>query len=160
MDDRTLALKLVLQHLGVGERIDTVDERMEVQKAIYLAQSSGLSLGFSYGWYLKGPYSPSLTKVYYSLENLTPDDQTRLAGTNLRAPVISILDKIKFLMDQKPADIDRPRWLELLASLHYLIHASGFSVTKARERISLVKDYLAPNISAGVKALRANGLLG
>lgn len=92
MDQRSAALKLVLDHLGTND-ISTVDDRMEVQKAVYLAQKAGVSLGYSYGWYVRGPYSPSLTRDYYDLVDDIPE------GMTLKAAAATKLDSVRSLMN-------------------------------------------------------------
>ena len=84
VSNKLLALKLVLEALGVGTNIGNVTERKEKQKAIYLVKAlTGLDLGYSYGWYIRGPYSPSLANDYYELQN--PNEA--LTGT-LREDII------------------------------------------------------------------------
>lgn len=60
MDSNLIALKLFLDDLGVSADIETIDDRKRVQKAVYLGQAAGADLGYRFGWYLLGPYSPSL----------------------------------------------------------------------------------------------------
>lgn len=67
MDARLITLKLFLDELGIPDEIETIDDRKRVQKAVYLAQLTGVDLSYRFGWYLMGPYSPTLTKDYYSL---------------------------------------------------------------------------------------------
>ena len=67
MEQKLIALKMFLDALGVPETIDTIDDRKRVQKAVYLGQLSGIDLGYRFGWYLKGPYSPALTRDYFGL---------------------------------------------------------------------------------------------
>jgi hypothetical protein len=153
MDNRAIALKLILDHLETAD-ISTVEQRMEVQKAIYLVQSTGMPLGYSYGWYLKGPYSPTLTRDYYSL-----GDEGGMQNATLKASAIGKLDNLKELINQPIGGLGRPHRLELLASLHYLIKNSRFSEDKARQRIRETKSHLADHVTAGLAALRGHGLL-
>ncbi len=62
MDARLAALKLVLNELGETSDISSVSERLRLQKAVYLTQALGLNLGYHYSWYLRRPYSTSLTQ--------------------------------------------------------------------------------------------------
>ena len=65
MDARLETLQLVLAELGIDPEIETIDQRVIFQKAIYLAQAGGVPLRYRYNWYVMGPYSPNLTKDYY-----------------------------------------------------------------------------------------------
>jgi len=61
-------LSKILNLLGF-ESIDmgSFDNRLKYQKLIYLVQNSGLSLGYGYNWYVRGPYSPSLTQDLFEI---------------------------------------------------------------------------------------------
>lgn len=152
MDNRAIALKLILDHLETNS-IATVDQRMEVQKAVYLAQNLGVDLGYSYGWYVKGPYSPALTRDYYNLTDEVPE------GTILRPVAIERLNVVRLLMDAPIDGLTRPRKLELLASLHYLIKRSGMSEGAAKKHLATVKPHLQDHASQGLEILKANDLL-
>ena len=153
MDNRAVALKLLLDHLGVAD-ISTVDRRLEVQKAVYLSQVAGVPLGYTYGWYLKGPYSPSLTRDYYGLtDDMVP------AGTSLRAGAVERLNAVKELMEKQIGQLDRPKRLELLASLHYLIRESRLSVEAAKAKIGQLKPHLTAFVDDGIALLRTFKLI-
>ena len=47
--------------------LDNIDERILLQKKIFLAQDIGLPLGYGYNWYIHGPYSTDLTAVAYQV---------------------------------------------------------------------------------------------
>ena len=64
MRESLVALDLVLDELGVPTKVDTFRDRKLVQKAVYVAKAAGVDLGYTYGWYVHGPYSPALTRDY------------------------------------------------------------------------------------------------
>lgn len=69
LTNRQIALVLLLDKLGLeGPR--TYEERRMVQAAVYIAKVAGVDCGYRYGWYVYGPYSPSLG-----------DDLDKLYGT-------------------------------------------------------------------------------
>lgn len=43
------------------------DARLILQKTVYLMEQFGLSIGYYFSWYLRGPYSPSLARDAYVL---------------------------------------------------------------------------------------------
>ena len=56
---------LTLQLVGFDwVDMDNFNNRLIYQKVIYLMQNFGLSLGYGYSWYVKGPYSPDLRKPF------------------------------------------------------------------------------------------------
>ena len=151
MSNKLLALKLVLNALGVGTNIDDVTARKEKQKAIYLAKAlAGLDLGYSYGWYIRGPYSPSLANDYYELQNESLEEGT------LRQDLIQSLEGIRTTVLEsplKPPQLDRPDWLELLASWHYLINVSRYNIENATTKLNEQKPHVAPYIQAAIRVL-------
>jgi uncharacterized protein YwgA len=62
-------LKLVLDELGISSDYSTIKQRTKVQKAVYLAQCVGVDLGYTFGWYTKGPFCPELSAVCIELNN-------------------------------------------------------------------------------------------
>lgn len=46
---------------------DTTEDRLKLQKAIYLLQAHGLQLGYGFSWYRYGPYSQDLVSDAYSV---------------------------------------------------------------------------------------------
>jgi uncharacterized protein YwgA len=152
MDNRAIALKLILDELDTNT-ISTVEQRMEVQKAVYLTQAVGIHLGYSYGWYVRGPYSPALTRDYYNLSDAAP------ANASLQAAAQAKLEQVKRIMNTPIDGLRRPQKLELLASLHYLIKSSGMSEAAARKHLIQVKPHLATHASRGTEVLKAEGLI-
>lgn len=133
MDNRLIALKLVLDELGIPADISTLDDRKKVQKTVYLGQISGLELGYRFGWYLLGPYSPDLTRDYYSLASSMEADDP-VSGHVLRPEAKAKLQRVRPLTDVPPGiELEQEDWLELLASLHYLRKVSGFSYDRSVE---------------------------
>jgi uncharacterized protein YwgA len=62
LKSRLIALKLVLDTLGIPFDPHPRDSRMIIHKAVYLAQEKAVDLGYHFGWYLKGVYCPELAK--------------------------------------------------------------------------------------------------
>lgn len=54
--------------------LDEFDDRLRLQKFVFLAESFGLNHEYSYGMHLRGPYSPPLAQDYYSdLSSVEPN---------------------------------------------------------------------------------------
>lgn len=111
--------------------LDNFDDRLRLQKIVFLARMIGFNSGYSFDWYVRGPYSPSLTKMLFSaneegrliLENVTLQDTEELTVQQLR----------EFLQD----DVSSPKILELLASVWYFIRRSSYSED---ERNDLIRE--------------------
>lgn len=119
MDRQQIGLKLTLETLGLPLRLDEFDERMAVQKAIYLCQGGGVHLGYRYNWYLRGPYSPDLTRDAFDLRAKASAGLVEFAGSNLDEPSVRRLNDLRPLLFAGP-EAERPRRLELLASVLFL----------------------------------------
>ncbi len=60
-----------LENAGVYEfRISNFDDRLKLQKIVYIAKYFDIDLGYSFSEYLRGPYSPELADDYYKLSEL------------------------------------------------------------------------------------------
>ena len=158
MKTKLIALKLFLEELGVPPDIDTVDERKRVQKTIYLGQIAGVDLGYHFGWYLKGPYSPELTKDYYDLDEALTEGDLEYQKKELKGQLKEKLQSIKPIVTQ-PCDVplSQADWLELLASVHY--QYTNFDKATAQANIEREKSVLAPYINRAEEALRNSHLL-
>jgi uncharacterized protein YwgA len=92
--------------------------RLQLQKIIYLLQSSGVSLGYGFSWYVKGPYSPELTKALYELYQ---NDSIYEECKNIKfKDHDAIVTKLKKFNDILGEDRNNITYLEVLASLHYI----------------------------------------
>lgn len=154
MENRLLVLKLVLDGIGESTNIGSLDDRLRIQKAVYLAQVAGINLGYSYSWYVRGPYSTSLTQDYFELSSGAG------AGVTLDAASLTKLADIKSKI-QKPDNVSlrTPQWYELLASLHYLIKELKNSLDDAQRTITSSKPHLVSFFDLGLKHLQDKELL-
>jgi len=90
------------------------DNRLKYQKLIYLVQNSGLSLGYGYNWYVRGPYSPSLTQDLFEINrnNQIFESGKRLALQN-EQEIAKRIETIKTLLGK---NIENSVFLALLNS--------------------------------------------
>ena len=157
MESNLIALKLFLDQVEQPANIATVDDRMSLQKVIYLGQIFGADLGYRYSWYVRGPYSPSLTQDYYALSGeLAAGDssyQTRTLNDRLK----SALNSARALL-RKPEHVTLsiPHWYELLASLDFLMRVSKKPRADAAALVRAQKPHLAEWIDTGLQHLDAH----
>ena len=98
MENRLIALKVLLDTLGIPDTIETIDDRKRVQKAVYLGQLSDVNLGYRFGWYVLGPYSPALTKDYFSLAEAIASGDKGYEGKEFTPGVLGRIRRILPLM--------------------------------------------------------------
>ena len=159
MDTKQLVLKRTLEAAGQSLAVDSLDDRLRLQKAIYLIQAAGADLGYRYSWYLKGPYSTSLTQDYFALSEVAKnerDEDTRILKPEF---VSKVRDAARVLM--KPADVNlsRPQWYELLASLHYMSKFERLPEGQLQQTIRARKPHLEGAVLAGIRHLKLHGLI-
>lgn len=106
--------------------MDTFEDRLILQKRIYLLQALGLFLGYRFNWYVHGPYSPDLTREAFKL-----------------VPIFKQVRKVKFAKERSERRFDEylrflgkrkddGDWLEQLACAHFL---KAIYPEKTREEI-------------------------
>ncbi|MFH1364511.1 MAG: hypothetical protein ABIH52_02540 [Candidatus Aenigmatarchaeota archaeon] len=97
-------------HEIIGRQFDVTSykNRLLIQKITYILQIHDKSFGYTFNWFARGPYSPSLTRDEYS-------------NGDIKNHVISKEDEenINFVRDLV-GEINEKN-LELLASVYYLI---------------------------------------
>jgi uncharacterized protein YwgA len=120
MDRQQIALKLAVEDLELPFKIDTFEDRLILQKSVYLAQAIGVHLGYYYQWYLHGPYCPSLTRDEYAIDGELKKGIDESKGWVLDDVSQQLLKRLKELITGSE-EKDRSRKLELLASVHFLI---------------------------------------
>jgi hypothetical protein len=159
METRLKVLKLALDALGVPIDIDTMDDRKRIQKAVYLGQLGGFDLGYRFGWYKKGPYSPGLTRDYFALAHAlaTEDDN---ADQHL-APVYVTALKSTLPLTEKPDafPLTDEDWLELVASLHYLMVVRRLPYKAAVKELTHRKPHLAEHAELARQKVEATGFM-
>ncbi len=122
MNSMDIANGLIFQGLGIHN--ESFEDRIISQKKIYLLQQIGTDLGYNYNWYIRGPYSPSLTTYIYN--NLDYLEEQKFEGYSLSTDVVTRIGKINDLSTFTPKSLQVSSWYELLASLSYL-HANKIS---------------------------------
>lgn len=125
--------------------IDTVSDRILLQKKIYLAQNAGLPLGYGYSWYIHGPYSPDLTAVAYQV---IPEGIDSIKEYKLEGEYAEIVKNVNLLEDQnliKENKLNTVSWYELIASIAYWFDRGYNDKNKIIEKIKETKPQFSEN---------------
>ena len=159
--NRTLTnLSRVMTELEVGKSVNTLDERVTAQKAVYLAQVTGVNLRYQFSWHTTGPYSSDLAKDCYTLAEYPHSNRQEIAAQKLREPFASALNKVKELMRiPEQVTLTQKQWLELLASVHYLRKFDELTEAETQKWLNKGQSSLAPHVRQATQSLAAKGML-
>ena len=162
MDRQQIGVKLTVDALGLPFQIRTFEDRLIMQKAVYLAQAAGINLGYYYHWYLYGPYSPSLTRDEYAIAADISAGIDESEGWKLDDTSSQRLEEIRDIFAGLPRD-KLAKKLELLASVHFLIERKQVSkidtgrITATLERFD--KDFSEEDVKGAIEELKTHGFL-
>ena len=136
MDRQTIDLGFILrQFKDYKFSMDKFDDRLRLQKFVYLLQAHGIYLGYDYSWYLRGPYCTTLAKRGFVLESVYEAIPSNAKSVFADPTIQQKLDKFKEFIDGKEMDTD---YLEILASLH-ILKMEGLERDKAVEIVHAKK---------------------
>ena len=103
MDQRLAGIYLVMRELReLGDfSLKSFDDRLFLQKAIYLLQILGVDLRFRFSWYLRGPYSNALTQCAFEID-VSDTLKSNFDKLKLRPEVLQVLEYHKRWLQDKP----------------------------------------------------------
>lgn len=158
MNRRQIGLKLVLNELGMTPSVDTFDDRLILQKTVYLVQQLGIPLGYYFSWYIRGPYSRDLTAdAFADLGTDMPD------GWFLDDPLKTTLAGAKPFLDSVRSQPDAARELEKLASVLFVVktrQALPDDTDSITQRMTAAgKDFSQEEVKDAVRILRTKNFL-
>ncbi len=133
MNPSQIVLKLVLDAVDQPLELDSFEQRLMIQKKVYLAQLTGLDLAYRFGWYLHGPYSRELTRDAFRLKEEMELGERDYETKQLAPFAHKRVQRAPRIWAKRPDGIDEGDWLELLASLHYLKHIAYMGKNARRE---------------------------
>lgn len=99
--------------------LETINDRILLQKKIFLAQDIGLHLGYGYSWYIHGPYSTDLTAVAYQV---IPEGCEAIKNNRFKDQFADMITKVNNLekeIDKHKLKIGVVQWYELVSSIAY-----------------------------------------
>ena len=116
------------------------EDRLEMQKSIYLLQDMGISVGdYRFMWYKHGPYSQTLQNDILNIKN-TSDVYIKFS-----ADAEKVIAALKAVIFKKDINYNPSQWIECLGSLKYIkdnILPSTFGDEKVLEELRKRKPHL------------------
>ena len=138
MNNSHIATAIAIRDLNCFT-LESINDRILLQKKVYLAQDIGLPLGYGYSWYIHGPYSTDLTAVAYQI---IPEGDTAIENHSLKDPYASMITKVNALeriIDERGLTISVVQWYELIASIAYWYKRGYNTEEKIVEKIHATK---------------------
>jgi len=136
MSNHLIALLKLYEILNIPIKVSTVDDRILLQKSVYLAKKFNYDLGFCFAWYVQGPYSPELTTDMYELYNDLNEIRREGDKYNVQPYLLTQLNNLLYLMVVPPnVCLSKPQWLKLVSSIIYL--------NQDYKTIDNIKEYLS-----------------
>lgn len=124
MDKQAIVLGHILRRFpNFNFSMDTFNDRLRLQKFVYLLQAHGIYLGYDFSWYLRGPYCTALTtrgfmlRDFYDILQESGGDRSDdgfASGAARRR-----LAKFKELVEGHEMDVS---FLEAATSLHFQLN--------------------------------------
>lgn len=133
MNNNEIILGVVLREIHCFS-IDTVDDRILLQKKVYLLNKFyNSNLQYSYNWYINGIYSPSLASDCYKL---IPRGIESFSDFELTEDGEKQINKVNELANKKLNDnMTISSWYQLLSSVYYMFNEYGFTGIKNKEKL-------------------------
>ena len=109
-----VVLNGLLKRIGNFNGMKKFEDRLILQKTIYLLQAFDLYIGYKFSWYIHGPYCTELTRDGYSILEIKGNKTITLFSDS--GDEEKFKKFLKFLGDKKTD----PSWLEIISSIHFL----------------------------------------
>ncbi len=93
--------------------MNSFDDRVKLQKLIFLLRSEGIEFDYHFNWYIRGPYSPRLAEDGFSLEKHLRRSNLHYEATKKELDVLKKIKKAHHLIDDSNS-------AELVASYLFL----------------------------------------
>jgi len=164
MERQQILLAKSLEAARIPLSVSTFDDRLILQKTVYLLQAAGIQLGYRFRWYLKGPYSPDMTANAFGIVNEGESGVAELKGWKLDEPSAQIAQRLQPLLHLAGGSAsDQARRLELLASALFLFKTRQAKPTDPAGTAAILqkngKNFEADEVAKAVAEMRTYALL-
>ena len=160
--DSKFRLLAAFRHIGQNVNLSTFSDRLVFQKQVYLLQELGLKLGYSYGWYRRGPYSRDAASDGFQLENIQNEMETLPELTENEIRAATILQELIVESRKRFETDDTTYSMELLGSLHFLLthgYPRPASAEEALRRFNELKPNFIEDANSALELLTEKNLI-
>ena len=129
-------LSAFFETMGKKVSMDKFDDKLELQKIVFLAQNYGIELGYPFEWYIRGPYCKQVSvDAHRVLDKPTESKEINVDENKVK----------EFGAILKPY-INNTEWLEIAGSLVYLRKENYAGV-----ELENILGYLLEDLTYGYK---------
>ena len=121
------------------DSINTIDERVLLQKKIFLAQDLGLPLGYGYNWCIHGPYSSDLTTVAYQIIPEGFESIEKSTFNEKYSDMIKKVNDLELYIASENINLKTVQWYELIAFIAYWYERGIKNQEEVVEKIKTTK---------------------
>ncbi|WOV93205.1 MAG: hypothetical protein R1F52_00765 [Candidatus Nitrosoabyssus spongiisocia] len=137
MDKQPIDLGFILKQFpNFDFSMKTLDDRIKLQKFIYLLQTFDIYLGYDFSWYIHGPYCSTLSTCGFALTEFydtIPDKKTQFVNKESQ-------DKFEIFQQFIQGRETDMTFLEIAASLHYQKHVKKLSDEDAIKKVEQKRE--------------------
>jgi hypothetical protein len=154
---RQRLLASVIDAFG-GADLQSFDDRLLLQKRVFLLGVAGVDLGYVHSWYVRGPYCPALTRDAFAFDR--ERGRTELSTCGMSLPNV-VVERIAVLKEALGRYWRNSRELELLASVVFL-HRTAKAKTATELIEALLKrkpKYKSHEVVNAIALAKQNGWL-
>ena len=122
------------KELGLKININLFEDRVLAQKTVCLLQMKGFDLGYQFGLYVRGPYSPMLTRDLYRYHEDFKELRTDKKLTKKQRGILGELRDILGLS---------PTLLEIAATYGYFNLINGLDPVESQRMVKKIKPFFS-----------------
>lgn len=132
-----------LKALGFKPKVDSFEDRLIIQKAVYLLQLKGIKANFGYHLYVRGPYSKELTDQVYGNRKKIEQLET---SAGLSSAESKNIEEFKSLFSGL-----KPSILEIAATYSFFAFEQSQDAITALKNVKRMKSfYSEAQIAVGI----------
>lgn len=145
---RSLGNKGLLTFDVTGETEEHFENRLKLQKYVYLASYFGLDMDYRYNMYLRGPYSPGLAEDYYTL-----------GSSGFESPLAALPDDFNHDAFMNLVNGKDSAWLEIAATILSLRKSFNDRTCLLERTVNMKGRFGRDKIETIMRELEQNNLL-
>jgi len=128
-------LLIYLKELNIKPELKSFENRLIIQKTACLLKMLGFDIKYKFSMYVRGPYSPDLTKELYK------NDLNNFQGE------VSKKEKEKLKKFKEITEMN-PKYLELMTTYAFLEKEEGYNEIEAKIKLKQIKSFYSDHLIA------------